>query len=901
MKNFVRLLISLIVLLSWMFTAEAVAPSRVSDSDREAIEILSRAIAAPPDRTDEILNQLRFGNAIAVDGFKNWPSLRKIEAAYLSAVQGGGLPEGQKFLGRFASIIAADHSNAVRYEPALQAHFSAVGTTGADPIRFAPLPASPPPPNNRAVREAIRTLSKYMGRVPGGTPSAMFACCGVHSDKAYEILRTANTTYEAMERAINEGELPPALRERLLRFLRTVDENSDSVRYEPALAGYAGDLDRELRQPSGSLRSAPPTVNTDVLHVSDKDEAHIRALIASAAKSESLSDQAVAQLADPSVRGEPTSVTKNEDSYRSLLDSIELPSDESPFPGDVGGGGELSDREHSSSRPKPLPNAVAVGPQPRFSFRAMRVGGRGFGGVVFGNSLDYPKAGKPTGFFWVSDSKADDRGHFDIVIDSKSVVSTRSFHGADAYAAWEIVTGRPNVFAALDVKAGEGVGIASVLRGGRGEMVVHPALYGLEVGDAAAMADAIGFKMSPEYLLNRLEAVGAPAVVLTKARQWRSASNGFYKIIDAPLSISIQCKSGQCLSVRTVRKPEKGISEASRRVAFLDFQKFGCGELFEDKPCADSEALPFRQIVPSLIAGFNAFERLNSFAEIFAMMRWAKVTGAEIKPPQVPTRGTAMLYISALGDGSLVQSTTDLSRGIREAQYLAHMREQTEQVKATFQKAGTPTLAMQCISNVADAALESVYVELAQGRLGNSTLEDATVTVGRKLDEALDARIKDLGACPTRTGLLKLVISDVDRAEVSRLEVAAEAARSAYWNVEGDEESYEERVSRLPAARRAEGERLLKEMKSASMATVRIDDFANLGTTSKKYKAAEQKLLKLLPKTQLAIAEASLKKADKALELAIQRLSPKWLSENWSSVEQLRKTPFFLDGLPGGR
>jgi hypothetical protein len=149
---------------------------------------------------------------------------------------------------------------------------------------------------------------------------------------------------------------------------------------------------------------------------------------------------------------------------------------------------------------QPLPGSPSD--TPRFTFEALRLSGNGFGGVVFGAPLDINKIAKPTKVYWVTDIPATDGaqgwGHFDLVLTDKAVVMTRRLHSDDAYAAWEIVNGRSGVFPALDVGHSEGVGLASVGDLG-GAMVVHPALYGLEIGDSAAMADAIGFGMGSKH------------------------------------------------------------------------------------------------------------------------------------------------------------------------------------------------------------------------------------------------------------------------------------------------------------------------------------------------------------------------------------------------------------------
>jgi hypothetical protein len=142
----------------------------------------------------------------------------------------------------------------------------------------------------------------------------------------------------------------------------------------------------------------------------------------------------------------------------------------------------------------------------------MRVSEAGFGGVVFGNRLTGLADKKPLQLIWVADPSKEDSnwGHFDVVLVGGTVEMTRRMRQDEAFAAWEIVNGRSSKFPPLDLALEEGVGLASVVRGRVGwnepDMLVHPALYGLELGNAAVMADAIGFKMGTEAFKRHLSA-----------------------------------------------------------------------------------------------------------------------------------------------------------------------------------------------------------------------------------------------------------------------------------------------------------------------------------------------------------------------------------------------------------
>lgn len=354
---------------------------------------------------------------------------------------------------------------------------------------------------------------------------------------------------------------------------------------------------------------------------------------------------------------------------------------------------------------------------PRFSFRDMRISARGPGGVLFGNVIDLSKVAKPTDLIWVPEPLASPDatawGHFDVVLDGGQVVMTRRMRAEDAYAALEIVDGRKGVFAPFDVARQEGVGLASVipdlrnvLSSGSEFMTVHPAIYGFQLGDAAALADAIGFAMSPEAFRRYLAEANVPELAIERALRWQTAEKGWYKILDAPLWIVTDSGS---VTVERMAAPKLPVS--LRKVAFLDFQALDDDS---NKPIASPDFYPS---VPALVQAFPAFERLNSFAETFAIVRWAKLSRAHVVPPREPRRGEARLVIAELPGGDLVSTVAGPQPEERAASLVNAIGKAGDQITTSLREADAPPQAVSVVNDLVDKQDQLVRLLIAQSQL----------------------------------------------------------------------------------------------------------------------------------------------------------------------------------------
>jgi hypothetical protein len=736
-------LLAVFATLSLFANAQTIS-DKISTPDQNAIRAIAATLAPVPDRADAVLESVNFSKvARTIPNFHQWPALRKIETAYFSAVSGGGPSEGDKFLLVISKVIAEDHSNAIRSEIALRPYFDNESPINRGGVRFGSIPKERAPSVNANTRAAILAIERYVERVPGGMQSVMARCCNIDPTRAYDILRTSPSRSEALIKAVKFGDLPPELQARLLRLIVTTAETTRAVTYETALAPYLKEIDAKLGEPSGLVEAQTSFAGVTASWTVD-DETRVQHSIRDAAKEAGLHRSTVDKLFPLIAASQDNSSPSG--GHQGPAPEARAGPPSAPTPPVLGPGGRgssiapvtpagqtLDTDGNNLERYNHVRDSIAEtkGEGGVLPFAAMRLSRAGFGGVVFGAPLDVTHIAKAKAVSWVVDipgiSTASGWGHFDIVLSDGKVVMTPRIRCDDAYGAWEILNGRPGVFPALDVARGEGVGLASVSREpyDHDKMVVHPALYGFAIGDAAVLADGVGYKMGVEAFKQRIEQTGASAALVEKAVDWRKADKGYYKIIDAPLKI--EAINGL---VRVERTEAGGYSEDLRELAFLDFQPipYGIGP-----PPPDT----FYELLPTLVTAFPEFAELNSFAETFAIVRWGKLSGATIKPPSPPERGAAKLYVFRLPSGELFQSARKLSLHEEAAVYLSDIRHATIAAQSILRAAGASDYAVRRIAALGGKGEQEMNDAVAREELASAPNVDSDAA--SRVEEALRA------------------------------------------------------------------------------------------------------------------------------------------------------------------
>lgn len=659
----------------WVMLALAAAPSalaqvssQINPADGAAIDLLASQLSGGRARFDAVLAEMQFPKAEAEKrwpGFSKWPALRQIETAYFSAVEAGGATAGERFIETMGRIAVEDWSAAMARDPVMRPYVDGKPkTTAAErvAVKFklpATVPTALPPPE---VRAAVAALETYLGKPPGGVTRLLTGCCGLLPEVAYQVQRESGSVAEALTKALLQGGVPPELRERILRSVSLVADGAGSIAYDRALQPYLAELN--ARDGTGAFIQAATAPRAQVTE-------------GTLAQRRTLNAAAREVLPTLATRLSLPAATRRD--VLAELASYDKPEPPKPTEGGAGsgggegpggGGGSSSgaaaggsgggggggwNAERNAQRQAAIersigPSSSAGGPRGRPSFGGARVSVRGWGGVLFGNTVT-SKLPKPRALFWSPEPAVAGReawGRLDVELSDGRIVFSRRMRAEDVWLATSIVAGGDGR-APLDVKGGEAVGLAGFVSGDM--FAVHPAIYGYGLADAAILSDARAFR-APDQT-RELISTKSSASKASKAAalDWLSKEWGYYKITDAPLEIVV--RDDMLVAERT---PLAGYDAPLRRIAFLSFLGFdthGTSRTEDDTPL-DESATPFYPAVPALISAVPEFARLNSFAETLAITRWAAAEGATLpKVTPRPRRSAQGLMVVPQPDGSL--------------------------------------------------------------------------------------------------------------------------------------------------------------------------------------------------------------------------------------------------------
>lgn len=653
--GFLPLVMVLLIFLMATISAFAQNPAtKATPQDQEMLLALASQISGS-ERIDAMLKEFGFppdGFAQgAAQGYRDWPELRKLQAAYRAAVLADGTSAGKKFLKSFSRLVASRYTNAIRYEKALQEFFPELENTAIhekpEKINFSSEKTGDGLKLGPELTKILMTLEKYSGTIPGGMQSIMAYCC-LQTEEAviYEILSTSESNKDAMIAALDRSKVPPELQEKIRRMLIHTAERFNSFKYEEMFKPYLSPLDHSNNKELSGLEFFNPNPNiplpADLVKPSIDDinfDRAISELAKQVAKSTKVSDNAISTLPPMgSGTSSQNSTFYNSTFYNDVRNSVKPPGGASPPPGW----------------------------NPR-SFEVLSKGDGGFGGVVFGNEIRVKDTLKLIEINWVPDpvkESQDRKGRFDFHFSNGMTGYSRKFSEHLVYAAKLLVyDGFGPEYPPLNVGTNEGVGLAGVRVGtgfsypsfdnGKisrlesGKFVVHPALLGLPIGNAAMEADALSFMASPDWIVEEMRKAGVSQTTANATRDWLNlkGKRGFFKIIDAPLEIR-RIEDG---SVDVIRQPAKDYSENHRTVALLTTQTFDFWGEQEDE-----FATPFYNVVPALVHTFDAFNQLNQFSEVFAIIRWAKRDNAKwIGNLSKPIQGQNLANVIGLPSGGL--------------------------------------------------------------------------------------------------------------------------------------------------------------------------------------------------------------------------------------------------------
>ncbi|HWU00189.1 MAG TPA: hypothetical protein VN229_21310 [Terriglobales bacterium] len=558
--------------------------SQSLEADQAALDYILQAQGFPPDNAPSTWNE-----------WERWPAIRKLELVYTSA-EAAKAGNGEALINSIARQIAASHVAAIRDEPSLQGVFmEPQGTKIVEPQKkflfsatfSAPADGVPP-----AIRAKIATISRYAQ----GTPREFLfgRCCQLTDAETYEILRHSDSDKAAIEEALTKKAPPPSVEKKFADFVDAIREQNAAVNFEPALA------QTDLLQ-------------THEMQLSDKADA-----------------TTTASLGDASSIG---------------LEHKEPSFSPPPFNGS-GGGGELM-KSPAAKAYRTFESTMypgAGGGARSFSRMIGRV--VGFGGVIFGNELKAVDGiGKTSSLSWVpgptkvsvtAPQKREAWGRFAFKQEGGTILLSHLLRADTAEAALLIASEVPsgNVL-------GHGFGIVGFTgqfraleltengpsSAGTGfSYLVHPGAIQTEFGRSMMMVDTM--PQIDDDFIGYLEAKKIPGNFVQQMKQVLDQDLGQYKFVDVPLEIYSDTNGS--ITVRRVAKAGDNLSDDLRSTAFITLLPF------HDSDPQPENSTPFYSLVPTLITASDPFARANEFAEAFALVRWAKVSGAKWAGDGVP-------------------------------------------------------------------------------------------------------------------------------------------------------------------------------------------------------------------------------------------------------------------------
>ncbi len=419
------------------------------------------------------------------------------------------------------------------------------------------------------------------------------------------------------------------------------------------------------------------------------------------------------------------------------------------------------------------------------TFARMSRGVRGFGGIVFGNKVTTGE-GIPLGLETISYSPGEDPTNGVLVFRfaDQTVLSSTKVHRQDAYAAHQMIYSGVELNGQLILASqepDEGIGLVGVdnnvpyidpgpdliIGGSRFRVVLHPALLNLDLGWSALMVDVL--PIQPTHILRQIERDTylltddqRDAARLHLRRLFESMDTrgalGTWKIVDVPMTV-IRRGDGDGLAVIRSADQQNDWPVGLRRSSFIemhvivvtDVEEFNLARLLGTENGLDeltsfdatfSDA--FYRSVPMLVRASYDYKRVNDFARVLALFRWAKTKNAKFEgdPPPQP------LHVET---PDAIVITTDAISPVEHASLREAVRFDLSRVLLRINEIET------------QPRLVEVFDKL-------QNLEKQSLEAFRKYYEA------DLGSPEEETALEEL---ETAQAEVERL--VNESDKVAYW------------------------------------------------------------------------------------------------------------------------
>jgi len=192
------------------------------------LESISKYTSGKYDKTPQLLKKYNYEPpAYLKREWKSYPAVRKLEMAY-EAAENAKKGSGKKLLAMLSKDLAQRYE-AFNYEPAIRGTTPKVQDAGKinfkNPKTFGKveLPTS--------MKRQIMTISKYTDAgALGGTRGVLKYKFGLGDDEVYKILRSSDSSQQALERGVKKAGVPPPPQERLKKVQKEIDNKYQSSR-----------------------------------------------------------------------------------------------------------------------------------------------------------------------------------------------------------------------------------------------------------------------------------------------------------------------------------------------------------------------------------------------------------------------------------------------------------------------------------------------------------------------------------------------------------------------------------------------------------------------------------------------------------------------------------------------
>jgi hypothetical protein len=651
-----------IALLLLLFAGKGRVDDRLDPRLAEPIAKAVLAASSYLDRGDVIDALLKFQLGydhlgIAENDWREFPAVYKVETAYLSAE--ATVPKnGERFLALLAKALAQSYPNAGN-DPDLKAYINKANEDKIDKVKFARIarePDSAPPELTKEAMNAVDTVTRYCEGGPFGLRAILIDHFGLEPREAYQILRTNRSPKDVLVKAvIKVGEERANLG--MIRVVAFLDENYLNPRNERILNYWRKPVETRTKEQHAAL-------------------------------------EAPFKWFGPH---DPRPWDPGFDGPR--------PPDFSGGGGGVGGGGRTPPplpqireqwRSVRATEYRHFTQRIYNAPKPG-AFNGVRMGGRGFGGIIFGDDVTDTGPPEVKAIRWKKDEKDPKFGALIAEFEAQTASLPR-VGLEDVYAAYLIyyqgINAKTDAAKLEPANAGEAVGLVGiesglpyyecgpqnlVRKGTRWNVIMHPAIADLKLGWSILMCDVLPFPEMRPPILKTLESSDGEKTKNAILAEWEAPGKYTWKYTDVPIRISIE---GDRLILE--RPKAKEFSQELRRSAFITFNTYSkaLGDTDGTSDIDEGSGDRFYPVVPALLRASADYERLNNFARVCAVVRWAKSRGAKFRDrpdPPPPTPKAASLIIT--NAGAVPAPEFDRASAVKEQKQKVELRLATLHIK----------------------------------------------------------------------------------------------------------------------------------------------------------------------------------------------------------------------------